>query len=84
MIKKYIVTLTDSERKTLQALISKGKGAARRLIHARILLKADRGLPDPVIVDEVEISRPTIERVRVNLRTVMHHVFTAKMHHTIA
>jgi hypothetical protein len=39
MIKKYIVTLTDSERKTLQALISKGKGAARRLIHARILLK---------------------------------------------
>ena len=64
MVKKYIVTLTDSERASLQALISKGKGAARRLIHARILLKADRGLPDPIIVDEVEVSRPTIERVR--------------------
>jgi transposase len=64
MIKKYIVTLTDSERVSLQALISRGKGAARRLIHARILLKADRGLPDPTIVDEVEVSRPTIERVR--------------------
>jgi transposase len=64
MIKKYIVTLTDAERQDLRALISRGKGAARRLIHARILLKADQGLPDQAIVDEVEGSRPTVERVR--------------------
>src|SRR5437879_7980707 len=64
MIKRYIVTLTDPERQTLHGLISKGKGAARRLIHARILLKADQGLPDQTIVDEVQVSRPTVERVR--------------------
>jgi transposase len=64
MIKKYIVTLTDSERQDLQALIAKGRGAARRLIHARILLKADQGLPDPAIGEAVEISRPSVERVR--------------------
>jgi transposase len=34
------------------------------LIHARILLKADQGLPDQTIVDEIEVSRPTVERVR--------------------
>src|SRR5438445_7388282 len=64
MIKKYIVTLTDTERQLLHGLISKGKGAARRLAHARILLKADQGLPDQAIVDEVAVSRPSVERVR--------------------
>jgi transposase len=64
MDKKYIVTLTDAERATLRTLISCGKGAARRLIHARVLLKADQGLPDQAIGDEVEVSRPTVERVR--------------------
>jgi transposase len=64
MDKKYIVTLTDPERATLRALISSGKGAARRLIHARIVLKADQGLADQTIGDAVEVSRPTVERVR--------------------
>jgi transposase len=64
MDKKYIVTLTDAERATLRTVISSGKGAARRLIHARVLLKADQGLPDQTIGDEVEVSRPTVERIR--------------------
>src|SRR5471030_515837 len=64
MIKKYKVTLSDTERQLLHGLISKGKGAASRLIHARILLKADQGLPDPTICDAVEVSRPTVERLR--------------------
>jgi hypothetical protein len=64
MIKKYKVTLTDTERQLLHGLISKGKGAARRLIHARILLKADQGWPDPAICAAVEASRPTVERLR--------------------
>ena len=41
MKKKYIVTLTDEERQMLQEMLSRGKGAARKLAHARILLKAD-------------------------------------------
>lgn len=64
MKKKYIVTLTESERSDLKAMISSGKGAARRLAHARILLKADQGLHDWAIAEAVEVSRPTVERVR--------------------
>ena len=41
MRKIYIVTLTSEERATLQQLISSGKAAARKISHARILLKAD-------------------------------------------
>ena len=64
MEKKYIVTLTDSERAELRKLISTGKGAARRLAHARILLKADQGLTDQLIAADVEVGHATIERVR--------------------
>jgi transposase len=64
MRKQYVVTLTETERDSLGALISKGKGAARRLAHARVLLKADRGLTDEAVAEAVEVSRPTVERVR--------------------
>jgi len=37
------VSLTGEERHELSQLISKGKGAARKQLHARILLKADEG-----------------------------------------
>ena len=63
-MKKYIVTLTDDERETLLKIISAGKGAARRIAHARILLKADQGLTDEAIAEAVDVSRPTVERVR--------------------
>src|SRR3989337_756114 len=66
-MKKYIVTLTNDERLTLDKLISAGKGAARRIAHARILLKADQGLTDEAIAEAVEVSRPTVERVRKRL-----------------
>lgn len=69
MKKKYIVTLTQAERQQLSDMIAAGKGAARRLAHARILLKADQspdgpGLLDDAIAEAVEVSRPTVERVR--------------------
>ena len=69
MKKKYIVTLTDEERQMLQALLTRGKAAARKLMHARILLKADAspGGPawrDEAIVEGVEVGRATVERVR--------------------
>src|SRR5262245_66366415 len=40
-VKKYVVRLSAEEREQLQAIIRKGKGPARRLLKARILLKAD-------------------------------------------
>ena len=39
--KIYTVTLTKAERDALTALVTKGKGNARRLRRAQILLMAD-------------------------------------------
>ena len=65
-MKKYKVTLTEQERAELGQLISKGKGTARKLLHARILLKADSevGWKDQAISEAIEVSLSTIERVR--------------------
>lgn len=69
MNKKYIVTLTDEERQILKKLISTGKTSARKLMHARILLKADSSdtgdnWSDAQISEDVDVSIPTIERGR--------------------
>ncbi len=42
-VKTYRVRLTDEERRALEALATKGRVAARKATHARILLKADEG-----------------------------------------
>ncbi len=67
--KKYSVTLTEIEREELHRLIAAGTAPARKLTHARVLLKADQspdgpGWADEVIADAVEVSQPTISRVR--------------------
>ena len=62
---KYRIDLTAEERTALEHLVSTGKAAARRLIHARILLHADHDVcSDEEIVSALEISVRTIERVR--------------------
>ena len=65
---KYRVTLTAEERDKLEQLVSKGKAAARKLVHARILLLADTspGLvrTDDAIVAALGIGSRTIARVR--------------------
>jgi transposase len=68
-VKRYKVTLEPDERGELEKLISRGKGAARRLAHARILLHADQGegrpgKSDAEIAEAVGVSVATIERVR--------------------
>jgi len=69
MPKKYVVKLKRDERKRLQILVQNGKGSAKRLTHARILLKADQakgqpGWTDEAISDAFDISVATVERVR--------------------
>src|ERR1041385_3753236 len=69
MKKQHIVSLTEEQRTTLKSLISSGQAAARTLTRARILLKAATGPEggggsDPEIVQALEVSRPTVERVR--------------------
>ncbi|MDI6736852.1 MAG: hypothetical protein QME42_11805 [bacterium] len=39
MNKKYIVRLTDEERKQLEKTVSKGKTQAYKIKHANVLLK---------------------------------------------
>lgn len=69
MEKRYRVTLREAERQELQAMVTAGKAAARKLAHARILLLADQaeGGPaksDPEIIDALRCGRATVERVR--------------------
>jgi len=69
MKKQYIVTLTEEERQMLRETVSRGKAAARKLMHARILLKADASLGGPDwrdtrIAEGLEVGRATVERVR--------------------
>jgi transposase len=69
MKKKYPVILNDTERDELKRLIAAGTAPARKLTHARVLLKADQGPEGPGWVDDavaeaVEVSQPTVCRVR--------------------
>ena len=66
---KYKVTLTPDERLRLRSLIACGKAAAKKLVHARVLLKADaaEGGPawsDDAIAEAVEVHRDTVTRIR--------------------
>jgi hypothetical protein len=69
MTAKYIVKLTKTERDELCKLIMAGKANARKLAHARILLKADAGEHGPGWSDEqisqaLEVGLSTVARVR--------------------
>jgi transposase len=68
-MKRYRVTLDAQERQGLSDLIAAGRAAARKLAHARILLKADAAeggpaWPDGRIAEALEVSTATVERVR--------------------
>jgi hypothetical protein len=70
MSKRYIVTLTAEERGRLEELTRSGRAAARKMIHARILLKADvaeggPGWPDERIADALGVSASKVRRIRL-------------------
>ncbi len=67
--KVYRVTLSDEEREELTAMVKKGKGAARRMTRARILLLADEnredgGWKDADIAPALGVHQRTVERIR--------------------
>jgi hypothetical protein len=68
-MEKYRVSLSDEERTELEGLVNKGKCAARKIIHARILLLADGEQDDEEIASVLGISSRTINRVRKRLVT---------------
>jgi hypothetical protein len=71
-VKKYVVTLSDEERVRLNVMISTGKHPARRLLKARILLKADasdadEGWSGSQIAAALATSVDTVARTRQRL-----------------
>jgi hypothetical protein len=56
-MKKFIVTLTEEERKLLTGLISKGKHRSQKILNALILLACDQGEHQPTRSKNEEISR---------------------------
>ena len=64
MNKKYVVKLTEEERQRLEALVSQGKAAARKISRAWILLKADEGLRDEAIAAARHVGTATVGRTR--------------------
>lgn len=72
MNKKYVVKLTDQERRSLEVLVNRGRVAVRKLKRAWILLQADTGdagpsWPDEQIQQAYDVGLMTIYRVRQTL-----------------
>ena len=68
-MKRYIIRLSEEERTRLVALVSKGKAAARKRLHAQVLLKADvsaagAGWTDQQIVEAFGMGERTVEAIR--------------------
>ena len=64
MKKKYIVDLTEEERRDLERLIRSGKHSARKIRYAHALLKADAGWTDGKITEAFDMSINTVGRLR--------------------
>lgn len=61
---KYKINLSDNERQILQAVVQKGKSAARSQTRARILLKAAEGSRDKDIIDALNVSPSMVAKTR--------------------
>ncbi len=64
---RYIVTLSDGERRELEELISRGKPSARKVKRAQILLAAERGETDAAIARTLSVGTSTVCRTKSRL-----------------
>ncbi len=70
MQKKYVVRLTDQERRVLEEVVKKLKGTSQKVRRAQMLLKADADGPawtDKQIADAFSCRTKTVENVRQHL-----------------
>jgi len=61
---RYRVELSQTERSDLEALLSGGKHAVRKLKRAQILLAADTGTSDEAIARSVGVGESTVYRTK--------------------
>src|SRR6266436_9238 len=71
-MRRRVGTMAATEREQLQTLIREGKSSAKRLLKARILLKADvsergEGWSDSKIIEALETSESMVYRARKQL-----------------
>ncbi len=69
MVKRYRVRLAEEEQQGLKSLVPKGRVAAYRQTHARILLLCDENqvggaMKDEEIARALKVGTATVERVR--------------------
>ena len=67
--KKYRIRLTTDEQQELNALVSRGRAAAYKQTHARILLmsdesRSDGGMKDADITSALGVGQSTVERMQ--------------------
>ena len=61
---RYRVELTQAEREELEALLSGGKHAARKIKRAQVLLAAEAGVDDETIAAAVKVGGSTVYRIK--------------------
>ena len=61
---KYLVRLTQEERRQLEPMARAGKGPAKVINRARILLKTDEGWPAPRVAQALDVSQGTVFNVK--------------------
>ena len=61
---RWVVELSDEQRRELRSLVRKGKASARRITRARVLLLAAEDRPDEEVAAVLDTSRSTVERIR--------------------
>jgi transposase len=63
-VKKFIVELSEQERRLCQEVVKKLKGTGQKVRRAHILLKADSGWSDAKIAEALDCRTKTVENVR--------------------
>ena len=63
-MKRYVVNLTEDERASLDDLVKRQRVSAVKRQRALILLKAEDGLTDEEVAEDLGVGRATVERVR--------------------
>ena len=61
---KYAVRLSQEERNQLEHMVRAGKGSARVINRARILLKTDEGWPAPKVAQALDVAHGTVFNVK--------------------
>ena len=64
MATRYIINLSEDERLGLEDLLSRKRISKLKAQRAQILLKADEGMTDTEVADEVGVGTATVERIR--------------------